>query len=229
MVAVVMFDGHRSISTTIPPLTPHHHPNPTTTPHRHAHRGAALRPGAEAGRVRVEQGEGLRGRHEALELCGPGRLPRRLRHAPLAGLHGAEHGACGPSAMGIPIRHCGCCVVYAYICLRRPPSTPQHHHTHSQPLSPNQHPQSPGRVFKGKKMPGRLGGERVTVQSLWVSTRMRAHTTGRPPPRPNPLHLFIGHTKHTHTKTNSCTRSTRRRTCSTSRGKCRAPRAPTSA
>lgn len=27
---------------------------------------------------------------------------------------------------------------------------------------------SPGRVFKGKKMPGRLGGERVTVQNLWL-------------------------------------------------------------
>lgn len=30
-------------------------------------------------------------------------------------------------------------------------------------------PQSPGRVFKNKKMPGRLGNERVTVQNLWVS------------------------------------------------------------
>jgi len=28
--------------------------------------------------------------------------------------------------------------------------------------------QDPGRVFKGKKMPGRLGGERVTVQNLRV-------------------------------------------------------------
>ncbi len=27
---------------------------------------------------------------------------------------------------------------------------------------------SPGRVFKGKKMPGRMGGERVTVQNLWL-------------------------------------------------------------
>ena len=27
---------------------------------------------------------------------------------------------------------------------------------------------SPGRVFKGKKMPGRMGGERVTVQNLKV-------------------------------------------------------------
>jgi len=31
--------------------------------------------------------------------------------------------------------------------------------------------QSPGRVFKGKKMAGHLGNERVTVQNLWVSIR----------------------------------------------------------
>eukprot|EP00620_Florenciella_sp_RCC1587_P024057 CAMPEP_0182573604 /NCGR_PEP_ID=MMETSP1324-20130603/20315_1 /TAXON_ID=236786 /ORGANISM="Florenciella sp., Strain RCC1587" /LENGTH=298 /DNA_ID=CAMNT_0024788739 /DNA_START=53 /DNA_END=949 /DNA_ORIENTATION=+ len=28
--------------------------------------------------------------------------------------------------------------------------------------------QDPGRVFKGKKMPGRMGSDRVTVQNLWV-------------------------------------------------------------
>lgn len=29
-------------------------------------------------------------------------------------------------------------------------------------------PQDPGRVFPGKKMAGRLGGERTTVQNLFV-------------------------------------------------------------
>lgn len=28
--------------------------------------------------------------------------------------------------------------------------------------------QDPGKVFKGKKMPGRMGGERVTRDNLWV-------------------------------------------------------------
>lgn len=28
--------------------------------------------------------------------------------------------------------------------------------------------QDPGKVFKGKKMPGRMGGDRVTVQSLKI-------------------------------------------------------------
>lgn len=28
--------------------------------------------------------------------------------------------------------------------------------------------QDPGKVWKGKKMPGRMGGDRRTTQSLWV-------------------------------------------------------------
>lgn len=41
-------------------------------------------------------------------------------------------------------------------------------------------PQSPGRVFKNKKMPGRLGNERVTVQNLWVRVLQRIHGYNTP-------------------------------------------------
>lgn len=55
-------------------------------------------------------------------------------------------------------------------------ATPDARSSHNQPTIPRAHTyiQSPGRVFKGKKMPGQLGGERVTVQGLWVRTYMRA-------------------------------------------------------
>ena len=75
-------------------------------------------------------------------------------------------------------------------------------------------PQDPGKVFKGKKMPGRMGGNRVTVQNslvwrvdpernlLWVRGQVPGHmgnfvlvrdsakkTLEQQPPRPVPTFL----------------------------------------
>ena len=47
-------------------------------------------------------------------------------------------------------------------CLDHPPRLPWPSATTPPPL------QDPGKVFKGKKMPGRMGGERVTVQNNQV-------------------------------------------------------------
>ena len=74
--------------------------------------------------------------------------------------------------------------------------------------------QDPGKVFKGKKMPGRMGGRRVTVQNavvwrvdparnlLWVRGQVPGHkgnfvlvrdaakkTLEQQPPRPVPTHI----------------------------------------
>ena len=81
--------------------------------------GRPLRPRPVRRRDRHHPGQGLPGRHEALELRRPARHARRLGHRT------ARHGSTGQR-------------------------------------------QDPGKVFKGKKMAGHMGDERVTTQNLVV-------------------------------------------------------------